>query len=161
MSALAKETQKTIFFLVFPRFSPLFTSTSQLMCTADIALQSADIAELKYPHEYGKKCWRIRQHAMQPWKPIKHGARSTRRRCQDDDGDRHDRALDPNPSVSHAINQFAGAVARWGTTWWGRRILHRKWNNGLIGLHWPVRPVWHVIPFPVRHSASPPAPGTY
>ena len=36
---------------------------------------------------------------------------------------------------------------------WGGRISHRKWNNGS---HWPVRPIWPLIPFPVRRSASPP-----
>ena len=31
---------------------------------------------------------------------------------------------------------------------------HRKWNNGLHCLVWPV---WPIIPFCLRHSASPPA----
>lgn len=32
----------------------------------------------------------------------------------------------------------------------------RKGNNRLNGPHWTVRPVWPVIPFPVRHYVSPP-----
>ena len=32
---------------------------------------------------------------------------------------------------------------------------HRKWNNGSNGPHWPVWPVRLIIPFTVRHSASP------
>ena len=35
-------------------------------------------------------------------------------------------------------------------------MLHRKRNNGLNGPHWQVQPVGPIIPFPVRHSASPP-----
>ena len=39
-------------------------------------------------------------------------------------------------------------------TGWECRVLHRNWNNGLYGLHWPVR-ASSSLPFPVRHSAFP------
>ena len=40
---------------------------------------------------------------------------------------------------------------------WGCRMLPRKLNNGKNGLHWPVRPIWPIIPYHAKHSA--PAPG--
>ena len=43
------------------------------------------------------------------------------------------------------------------TTVWGRRISHRIWNKKPNGPHWPVQPVWLIILFTVRHSASPPS----
>ena len=41
-------------------------------------------------------------------------------------------------------------------TRWGCKMSHRKWNNRPNRPHWTVRLVCPVIPFPVRHSASPP-----
>ena len=31
---------------------------------------------------------------------------------------------------------------------WGRRMPHMKWNYGINEMHWPVQPVWPIIPYP-------------
>ena len=41
------------------------------------------------------------------------------------------------------------------STVWIRLMSHRKWNNRPNGLHWPVRPIQPIIPFPVRHPQYP------
>ena len=63
-------------------------------------------------------------------------------------------SLSRDPSLTLSV--FSGTL-RSNYNGWGRRMLHRKWNNRANKQKWLEHSVQLVIPFPVRHSASPPS----